>query len=256
MRITQRAPQSCIQCRERKLRCSKTVPCINCSSRGIANQCYREPVILSYQTVPSINAGRVRRRDSSRRVQSNTIRSSPVTPTLQTYRNVSPLYEINDISADLAGSPVLASSLTAIETETPTHHDPARDSMVSGSSSNSQRKRIDIHHIPDEEGGLAIEAAMSLESLAWGNYRDQTQTQPNPPAPNSSTSFDMILHNLVNPHQARAILDFHKSHVAWMHNVLFMPLFMKECELFMSGEKNYDGSWLGLYSAVICVSLN
>lgn len=55
-RPTQRAPLSCTSCASRKVRCSKTIPCQACISRGTAANCKREVVVVR---------GRVRTADAS-----------------------------------------------------------------------------------------------------------------------------------------------------------------------------------------------
>lgn len=48
-RVSQRTPKSCRQCAQRKMRCSKEIPCANCLKRGLAGECHREPVLLTKQ---------------------------------------------------------------------------------------------------------------------------------------------------------------------------------------------------------------
>lgn len=48
-RVSQRTPRSCRQCSQRKMRCSKEIPCTNCLKRGLAAECHREPVLLTKQ---------------------------------------------------------------------------------------------------------------------------------------------------------------------------------------------------------------
>ncbi|KAF1923823.1 uncharacterized protein M421DRAFT_74518, partial [Didymella exigua CBS 183.55] len=45
-RSTQRAPMSCTLCASRKVKCSKTIPCQACLSRGTAADCKREVVMV------------------------------------------------------------------------------------------------------------------------------------------------------------------------------------------------------------------
>lgn len=44
VRTTQRAPLSCASCAERKIKCSKDIPCRPCIARGVATECRREVV--------------------------------------------------------------------------------------------------------------------------------------------------------------------------------------------------------------------
>ncbi|KAH8678558.1 hypothetical protein BX600DRAFT_452219 [Xylariales sp. PMI_506] len=47
MRLTQRAPRSCLQCARRKVKCDRRMPCSTCIKRGEASSCAREKVFLS-----------------------------------------------------------------------------------------------------------------------------------------------------------------------------------------------------------------
>lgn len=92
---------------------------------------------------------------------------------------------------------------------------------------------------------------MSLESLAWGSYREQK------PAGLSPVVLALVdeLQKLLSDQQAREVLGFHQSSVAWMHNVLYMPFFVRRCEAYLNGLLQQDVAWLTLYCAVLCVSL-
>lgn len=46
VRKTQRAPKSCYQCYKRKIKCDKRIPCDRCVSRGTADTCRREEVLV------------------------------------------------------------------------------------------------------------------------------------------------------------------------------------------------------------------
>lgn len=46
-RLSQRTPKSCRQCSQRKMRCSKGIPCTSCVKRGLAAECHLERVVLT-----------------------------------------------------------------------------------------------------------------------------------------------------------------------------------------------------------------
>lgn len=46
IRKTQRAPKSCYQCYTSKVKCNKRTPCDRCTSRGIADRCFKEKVYV------------------------------------------------------------------------------------------------------------------------------------------------------------------------------------------------------------------
>lgn len=43
-RATQRPPRSCLRCTKSKIKCDKSLPCMQCRSRGLASQCRSETV--------------------------------------------------------------------------------------------------------------------------------------------------------------------------------------------------------------------
>lgn len=165
----------------------------------------------------------------------------------------------------------------------------------------------DDHNNTSVPSDLAVEAAMSLECLAWGahhhnhqHYRAQTAgsydddedaaavpVQESPLSLSSSSKPSALLpplplsvlvagsppllgvlnelDRLLTASHARAVLHFHKLHVAWMHNVVYMPFFVRECEATLStgytGHPDHprhrlqrDAAWVSLYCAILCVS--
>ncbi|KAG7895323.1 hypothetical protein KL936_000031 [Ogataea polymorpha] len=46
IRISERAPKTCLQCSRRHVKCDKQVPCSECVRRGISDACIREPVVV------------------------------------------------------------------------------------------------------------------------------------------------------------------------------------------------------------------
>lgn len=45
--VRARAPRSCTACADRKVKCSKTIPCTRCVYKGTAEECRREIVVVS-----------------------------------------------------------------------------------------------------------------------------------------------------------------------------------------------------------------
>ncbi|KAH8900421.1 hypothetical protein GQ53DRAFT_675121 [Thozetella sp. PMI_491] len=242
-RITQRAPQSCVYCTRRKLRCSKTIPCSNCIERGLQERCHREAVILSSRSVQKKNTGRPRTYGPSSQERSvANAAGSPLSPTVQT----------NSPDPRVSGSPAeTAASIRAREMRSPNNSGsvvsvPEEPEMI--------RAKIwdKADSIATNESDLAIEAAMSLESLAWGAQRDQpSRISPSP----AIMALTEQLEGLLRPEQVREVLGFHKVHVAWMHNVIYMPLFRRECEKYLSRQHQRDAAWFSLYCAVLCTGV-
>lgn len=270
-RVSQRAPQSCVFCARRKLRCSKTIPCSNCAERGIDARCHREAVVLS-RAVEKRESGLSRpprssrpsgtsRESGQRRTRQRRLSgSSPQRPLASTsppatiYSSMStPSQRLDDTTAEAAPAAVESFQAnnalgTAAELEVMSQIDQTADA--------DQSNQID----------LAVEAAMSLESLAWSAHRHGTvghdQSRPqHKVSPAVLALHDEICATLTR-HQTKSILQYHKEHVAWMHNVIYMPSFVDDCapliQSHTSGQltaPHNDASWISLYCAVLTVCL-
>lgn len=236
-RVTQRAPKSCVYCSRRKLRCSKNIPCTNCVDRGIQVRCHREAVTLSSLSLQ----------------QKSRQQSSPV----ETERRASQSLTMTSISGSPSTAPVedqMRCNFGALRQSRP-----ARATESSSDVFMNIQEPIDtipvegneVSSMGPSEGDLAIEAAMSLESLAWGTaHVEHNKLLP------SSTMLGLMeeLQSFVTTQKVRDILRFHKANVAWMHNVVYMPLFIRECESYLTRRLQRDAAWLSLYCAVLCVS--
>lgn len=237
-RITQRAPQSCVYCSRRKLRCSKTIPCTNCIERGIQVRCHREAVILSNQSL----------RQRSR---------PPVSPASHEQSAPSPDPSVEAAPKSIQAPALEEHMLDSLDAHSQTRLIGENDQASNVSDSSNARRTLPLDEplkaapMDQHDGDLAIEAAMSLESLAWGTtHLENSRLLPSP----SILTLIEELQSFINAQKAREIIRFHKTHVAWMHNVLYMPFFMRECEGYLSGRLQRDAAWLSLYCAVLCVS--
>ena len=122
-------------------------------------------------------------------------------------------------------------------------------SVASGTLQSDESRKTPL--MDQNDGDLAIEAAMSLESLAWGTtHLEHSRLIPSP----SILTLIDELQSFIDREKAREIIQFHKTHVAWMHNVLYMPFFIRETEGYLNGRLQRDAAWLTLYCAVLCVS--
>jgi hypothetical protein len=256
MRVTQRAPQSCVQCTSRKLRCSKQIPCKNCMDRGTAEQCHREAVILTdRQHSRSSGSRRIRRREpSSMPVRQDSHRPEAVSvSSLQQPQDRAP--RTPESSSSIAGGSLVAHAIRwrrgqELDVDDRITNQPVALRITSesaGGDSTHNDKQMSA-----TKGGLAIEAAMSLESLAWGHYRGLPESVSDQA---DISNLPDLLNNLITIQQAESILKFHQEHVTWMHNVIYMPFFLRECQDLHSGSNQQSTGWLSLYYAVICVSL-
>lgn len=234
------------------MRCSKTVPCGNCVRRGIPDQCVREAVILSKElpkyalgsrSVKRTGTGRKSDRrdvedtekdvDNSRRQGGDDnfgSRDGIRIDSVDTYQTL-------NVENNLAPSQI--SSLVSV-----TSRGPGSNTNISPSIDHN-----DIHQSPSHghDGRLTMEAADTLESLVWGSHRATVEVYQ---GRNRALNISGSLSN----EQEKQVLEFHRRHVAWTHNVLHMPKFALECERHRQTEYSLPTvGWLSLYYAVLSV---
>ena len=287
IRLTQRAPQSCNRCANRKVKCSKTIPCETCINLGLAAQCDREVVIVTRQDrrgLANRKPGR-RGRPPGSQNKKRTHGSADPNPLWGRESNSTPVPSVEGHRSEQAVHTTLPvhSFGLAIPVDS-AFHDSRANVFSSGqfatnqefqdnqdgwspSSSSSMSIRPQIHiskqmatenpsgHVGStnswlNEEALAENAAMTLECLAWGRQRDEgISPRSIMSAQHRTDSFDFL-----NIQQARGAIDFHRGSLTWMHNVIHWPTFYNECEKFWNGEMAEEKSWLALYYAVLSVS--
>ncbi|ETS80344.1 hypothetical protein PFICI_07873 [Pestalotiopsis fici W106-1] len=250
-RVTQRAPLSCYPCSKRKRRCSRTVPCTNCVNRGISDQCHRETVVLAKnrpsldQTARPRSAKTARVATTAHRTHGDSdrahVRESPAS-------HLPGQHHITDSAREqVAARPV--------NVESPSHGDLGNQDSTTdvysqgspvafnhdGNLGSSPRQR-------DVDSHLSGEAANTLEALVWGSHKATAEVH-------YGRGRALNIQGSLSSAQEREVLSFHQLHVAWTHNVLHMPSFMRECQLYRQVEHSLpDAGWLTLYYAVLSLS--
>ncbi|KAL4951718.1 hypothetical protein BDW69DRAFT_201270 [Aspergillus filifer] len=219
-----RASYSCVECTRRKLRCSKHIPCSACVERGIAQSCRRRT-----EAVPSTSGGRL-------------VSSRVRRPARQGYsgRDTGTIHSTqNDVVPK--GLPQHSASTTS------TPNAPSRNSFLQ-----PRNKIVDM---------VTEDAAVTLEFLALSRQRilqvaqveqQSQQSQPSEARGNLGADED---ESLFTPRQVRSMMLYHQDYIAWIHHVLHMPTFREECEGFFANPSDYQGLWLGLYYAMLSVTL-
>ena len=287
IRLTQRAPQSCNRCANRKVKCSKTIPCETCINLGLAAQCDREVVIvtrLDRRGLANRKPGRRGRPPGSQNkkrthgsADPNPLWGRELDPTPvpsveghrleQAIHTSLPVHSFGLTIPVNSGFPggrpnVFSSSQLASNQEVQDNQD---GWSPSSSCSMSIRPQIHISRqmVAENSSGpvrstnswlneeaLAENAAMTLECLAWGRQRDEGIS------PRSIMSVQHRANNFefLNMQQSRGAIDFHRGSLTWMHNVIHWPTFYNECEKFWNRETVEEKSWLALYYAVLSVS--
>jgi hypothetical protein len=221
-RLTQRQPLVCRACTKSKVRCDKTIPCARCRKRQIP--CEREEVELSSKKRKTAHA------------QEDLVESSD--ESLRPFSRQGIAGQIHLAGATLSGG---SSSL-----------EPA--SLISPSSA---RKSSGNRLAQSAFENLAT----GIEGLAWGRHqcvryphRDCVQSETPSAATAGSALSSELLEQLPNIFTARKLVNFHISWLAWNHNVLHVPTFLRQCENFWTLATIEDGQWLALYCAVLSSS--
>lgn len=283
------------------MRCSKTLPCVNCVRRRIPGRCVREAVILSRTTVPdghhpstaiwhednsnedsvgrdvgvgvgvgqdiNINSSAVLIAEGSATCDAE---SSSADRDYFSALQETTGAEISSINWDYArpesrviatsrvgsvnwdyGSPHLTLPIEASHVS-PSATLPipvatrATSTVVGkgGESVNSPSTSSTI-----ERNELAMEAANALESLAWGSHKATVEVY-------HGRNRALNIRGSLSNSQEKQVLEFHRVHVAWTHNVLHMPTFVRECQSHHHKQQSMPGiGWLSLYYAVLSVSM-
>lgn len=123
------------------------------------------------------------------------------------------------------------------------------DDSIHDESAN-ERSQQGVEHSEHNSGEvLAMEAANTLESLAWGSHQSLAQ----PPV-------DRIpwweTETLLTIEQEEAILHFHQENIAWTHNVLYLPKFIADYRRLRREGRLPHANWLASYYAIISVQRN
>ncbi|KAL4791921.1 hypothetical protein BDV19DRAFT_401014 [Aspergillus venezuelensis] len=216
-----RPSYSCVECTRRKLRCSKHIPCSACVERGIAQSCRRRT-----ETVSSTSGGRVI--SSRTRRPAGQDNGGRDTETIRSTQNE-----------------VLPEGLTQHSTSTTTApRDASRNSFL-----RPLNKIVDA---------VTEDAAVTLEFLALSRQRilqvAQVEQQSQSNGARGNIGADES-ESLFKPRQVRSMMRYHQEYIAWIHHVVHLPTFREECESFLADPTQYSGLWLGLYYAMLSVTL-
>ncbi|KIW00359.1 uncharacterized protein PV09_08072 [Verruconis gallopava] len=250
-RVTQRAPLSCYPCSKRKMRCSKTIPCLHCVRRGIPEQCVREAVILT-KTLPG---SPLKISPSQLEISGETTRNGTSGPVA--YVSNGAAQRPSDVTCNSSNHPDLERILspTPLPIETVLRPGWNLESTSLAPEYSSLRRQsgsrpageTDTSQRPSEPN-IEVEAANNLETLSWGSHQGLAETS-------RSRNWALRIRGSLTAFQERDVLEFHRIHVAWTHNVLHMPTFIQECQLHRQTPQSLPkAAWLVLYYAVLSLS--
>lgn len=221
----QRPSYSCTECTRRKLRCSKRIPCLACIERGIETQC------------------RLRGRVSERRREKSISENVPdgLTPQPQPLSNVAPNSsdsECHPLHNNGIILPLPSSKSTKPELQ-------AQDSSHPSCSLKS-------HKILDT---VSQDAAIMLEFLALSRQQILSAAHLDQPEQKIGNAYSSQVVDLVfTAAQVDNLMAYHEEHIAWIHNVVHMPTFRKQCmKSFEATKTSTREAWLPLYYAMLSV---
>lgn len=277
-RVTQRAPQSCLRCSTKKIKCTMTVPCGPCINLGIPDHCEREAVVVARRTrlsKPPRRRGRppgslskqvtykkhdhdiqetLQKRNSGVR-SSETIHMPTSTSECISAVSISPPVDWHLPSPETSrveqqnGRFRLGGDYIDRSNEPPTASEEQQDE----SHLTSQRAASTVMTFEtsswQNNDALAENAAMTLELLTWGRQRDAGVSPTSVMSLNALT----VTPEILTCRQAMVVIEFHRENLTWMHNLMHWPSFLEECHTFWSQSVVEENSWLGLYYAVLCV---
>ncbi|KAH7378229.1 hypothetical protein BKA66DRAFT_146951 [Pyrenochaeta sp. MPI-SDFR-AT-0127] len=218
-RRSQRQSLSCLNCTRQKIRCSKAIPCTSCIDRGQEASCRRERVEVT-----------------SKRIKMRTK---------------------NTESAGASDRGQVDSSVRAAK------NPPVEYGQPSLSGTQLESSRNFSLPVPPLVPHIHNDTMITLEFLSHGRQSilriGDSDPQKRATMAATPTRLDIMEeHNswdlIVTIDQAQSLLSLHQDALAWMHNVVHMPTFCKEFQMYKSAMP-CDRSWLSLYYALICTTV-
>ncbi|CAI6079997.1 unnamed protein product [Clonostachys chloroleuca] len=239
-RQSQRAVKTCTQCARRKIRCSKTVPCTACVRKRIEEYCHREPVRVVTKHMAVVETGSV----DDRATETFTGRSESEDVERPDSRR---------IRVNIVENPTgTTQSTLAYSDSVATVHD----------SGKIDEESLSVAALPSSR--LTNDKAASLEFLAYGRRGTLNHLGGLEDSLSYSGSRDQDIQEIIGARyhhlvewdaifpleKARALLNMHGKHIAWMHNVVHMPSFIEQFDI-NAASGLCEQPWLALYYAIL-----
>lgn len=226
VRSSQRSVLACTNCSRRKIKCSKTIPCIACVRQNKAAQCQREPVAV------------VSRRSVGRSRASTALDDPP--PVIVPVQEAASLAQVSPTSIDeVATVNPTAGSIATSTNEFLPHIDERMIEQLLASLST-----------PDTR--LTNEAAAMLEFLTHGRRNILNQFIGRESVSTSMTQPVQKWDTFLPVGDARSLLVLHGKYLTWMHNTVHMPTFLREFDENIL-KVECDRNWIALYYALLSV---
>ncbi|WWC64282.1 uncharacterized protein I303_106892 [Kwoniella dejecticola CBS 10117] len=228
MRQTQRAPLSCSACSKRRVKCSKTIPCEQCLTRGVGRECKREIVKVGGKIVNRPSEVRLRSRDELE-LEIVTLR-----------RRVTELESRTSTSSPSSIQGRLVSKAMNQE----------EGEEGAGSSGNSKK----------------LEFLIKSVELLWIGTTPQPQNNLTPASsalpsfsyPHSMSDPVQYLQNLLPPKQVTAaLLQVAHGNVWWQHCSYHIPSLDRQMKDFWEGRHGLvSWGWAALLMSILTTSIH
>ncbi|KAJ9144909.1 C6 zinc finger domain containing protein [Pleurostoma richardsiae] len=212
-RISQRAALSCTECRRRKVRCDRAVPCRQCVKQGSEHSCTVERVSLSTRQTKS------RQEISFLRQLQSVLASSPATA-----------------QQDALG--LVTRRLSVLETGQEPPQSRGEQPEIKGFSD-----------VLNDQVDDAFDTAMTLMRLGRG-YPDPTDCGRNG-APEPKLILSAWSGQLPEALRARHLVQYYLDNLNWHHNVIHSPEFLRQCEQYWATGDVVGAQWISLYLSVL-----
>ncbi|KAK1849648.1 alpha-ketoglutarate dependent xanthine dioxygenase [Colletotrichum chrysophilum] len=247
VRLSQRQSLACRECTRKKRKCNKEIPCARCNRLGL--HCEREVIHLRRDAVR--HGAEIGFLETLR----NTLQSTtdPATTVRRAADLVASRLEALRSSPGQASEGTFQTTANLVESGSA-----ARDDDSGQDDAATSRSRV--------RGSLTVTA---LEHMAWGRsygncyphlhctcHQRRNLTSASSTSLSGSPAYPIpSLSLLPERSTAEVLISFHLEHIAWHHNSLHCPTFLRQCTTFWDTGTYDQPTWLALYSAVLAASL-
>lgn len=248
VRNSQRSVRACTACAQRKIRCSKTIPCTACIRLNRASSCQREQVVV-------VTRRRGHGADATGLENGN---NSPL-PSLSDSDQARDVPSVDPYSSSEAiGNNAVVEGASTIPCPEPRAH--IEENVLSSRS--SQGRQQTLHSPQAVDSRLTSDRAAALEFLTHGRrnvinqFAGRQDTAESPLSLHSwgKSNVEERWDLFFTEQNSRTLLALHQSHLSWMHCAVHMPIFRHEFEENLV-RRECNRAWLALYYAILSVSI-
>ncbi|KAH7056946.1 c6 zinc finger domain-containing protein [Macrophomina phaseolina] len=268
---TGRVRLACDACTRKKIRCDKTVPCSNCTRRGLQDSCTRPGegdglARLPSGAVPSVEHGATLQSQQQSVVGLTALVTSLSTRLAELEKTVK---EQNE-----QPHPGSASTLSQTSPHVPAGLPGFESAQTHDAATNLLPSAAALH----DSKAADSEAASILEFLAWGRRKPAGQVAHAPDIPPRTgvreaeaavdiglfhtDSYASLLQTLLpNRQQIEHLLAYHEDCLLWYHGSFFPPVFRQQLDRFFNehggsiAHPEIDLQWIALLFSIMAGSM-